>query len=355
MAVAMYESFHGLRERPFELTPTPRYLFLTPGHRRALINLELGLATRAGVVALIGEPGTGKTTVAQALIAKRGGITTFVYLNQSLTSSADLRQSLVESLNLGPRGVTSNTDLVRDLKARFADRTEPASPAALLVDEAQSLPDDVLEEIRLLSNIETASGRLLTLALIGQPKLAARLNEDMWAQLKQRIEIRSALTPLELTESAAYICSRVKTAGGDAAQLFTADAIRLIHECARGTPRTINVICENALVAAFAEQTHQVTQRLVQQVCAELDLLPAASAAAAPAAVAMAAPVAAAAASVSSAAAALPRPPATTPAPASRPPELLPRRDTSASRDRLARSAAPSRRWWFLPRAWLRS
>ena len=246
----MYETFYGLRERPFDLTPNPRFLLLTPGHRRALINLELGIATRKGVVALIGEPGTGKTTVARALMAKRGATTTFVYLNQSLASPADLRRSLVQSLSLRPRGRERPTPIwLRDLTRQLASLGERGSPVALVVDEAQSLPDDLLEEIRLLTNIETTEGKLMTLVLIGQPKLAARLNEEKWKQLKQRIEIRTSLSPLELPETAAYIWSRVRTAGGDAAKLFTADAIRLIHERARGIPRSISVIGENALIA----------------------------------------------------------------------------------------------------------
>lgn len=338
----MYETYYGLRERPFELTPNPRFLLLTQGHRRALVNLELGIATRAGVVALIGEPGTGKTTVARALVARQGGQTTFVYLNQSLASAADLRRSLVQALNLGRAGETSYTDLVRDLTRRYGNRREEASPVALIVDEAQSLSDELLEEIRLLTNIEAADRRVMTLALLGQPKLAARLNEEMWAQLKQRIEIRSTLVPLELAETAAYVWSRVRTAGADAAQIFTADAIRLMHDRSRGIPRTISVIAENALVAGFAERERPVTRRLVETVCTDLDLLAQPSEEAPPVA----------AASVARAPQA-PRPPAEPKA------VSLPRRELPAGRDRLTRSAETGRRWrwrWlFMPGAWLRS
>jgi general secretion pathway protein A len=351
----MYETFYGLRERPFDLTPNPRFLLLTPGHRRALINLELGIATRKGVVALIGEPGTGKTTVARALMAKRGATTTFVYLNQSLVSPADLRRSLVQTLHLRPEAENSNTDLVRDLTRQLASLGERGSPVALIVDEAQSLPDDLLEEIRLLTNIETTEGKLMTLLLIGQPKLAARLNEEKWKQLKQRIEIRTSLSPLELPETAAYIWSRVRTAGGDAAKLFTADAIRLIHERARGIPRSISVIGENALIAGFADHERPVTRRLVQQVCADLDLTEEPPEPPQAVLAATAAPAAAAAAAATTPLPRRPEAPKSPPAPTNTPTGSLPRRDLPVARTRPAKPATTSRRWWFFSGAWLRS
>ena len=336
----MYETFYGLRERPFDLTPNPRFLMLTPCHRRALINLELGIASRKGVVALIGEPGTGKTTVARALMARRSATTMFVYLNQSLASAADLRSAMTQAFNLGPRAEASNTDLIRDLTRQLVFLSERHRTAALLVDEAQSLSDEVLEEIRLLTNVETNEGKLLTIALIGQPRLATRLNLEMWTQLKQRVEIRCGLSPLELSETAAYIWSRVRTAGGDAAQLFTADAIRLIHERSRGICRSISVIAENALIAGYAEGERPVTRRLVVQVCEELDFpdlatAPAPAAPAPPPTGILEIPAAHMAAAAHHAGA-------------------LPLRDRPADRNRPA-PASTGRRWWSLSRAWLRS
>jgi general secretion pathway protein A len=269
----MYEGFFGLRERPFDLTPNPRFLVLTPQHRNALVSLEFGIDMRKGVVQLIGDTGTGKTTVARALMARsRNGRVRHIYLNNPALTRAEFLQFLARSLDLSKLAETSKTDLMSELADRLVALRREGTTVALLVDEAQSLPDDLLDEIRFLTNLETNDEKLLTLILVGQPKLEHRLDDAAWEQLKQRVELRSTLTPFDLSGTTAYIWSRIQTAGGDGGRVFTAEAVRLVHERSRGIPRSISVICENALINGYADQEQPITRRRVLEVCNELDL-----------------------------------------------------------------------------------
>lgn len=269
----MYEKFFGLRERPFDLTPNPRFLYYTARHREALINLEFGIESRKGVVVLIGEAGMGKTTVTRAVIEKqRDAEVQCVYLYNPLLTRAEFIEFLATSLHLSKAAAKSKTKLMAELAARLTTTRQKGATVVLLIDEAQSLSDELLEELRMLTNIETHNEKLVTLVLVGQPQLAERLNNERLGQLKQRIELRCTLSPFDLAETAMYIKSRVRTAGGDAVTMFTRDALQAIHERSRGIPRSISVICENALIGAFAENQRPVTRELVREVCDEFDL-----------------------------------------------------------------------------------
>jgi general secretion pathway protein A len=269
----MYERFFGLRERPFNLTPNPRFLYFTPRHREALVNLEFGIESRKGVVVLIGEAGMGKTTVTRAVIEKqRDSEVKCIYLYNPLLTRAEFLEFLASSFHLSKAAERSKTRLMAELASRLTALRQQGATVVLLIDEAQSLSDELLEELRMLTNIETHSEKLLTLILVGQPQLADRLNDERFGSLKQRVELRCTLTPFDLPETVTYIWSRVRTAGGDAVQLFTRDALRVIHERSRGIPRSISVICENVLISAFAENQRPVTGGLVREVCDEFDL-----------------------------------------------------------------------------------
>ena len=271
----MYEKFFGLRERPFDLTPNPRFMYFTPRHREALVNLQFGIESRKGVVVLIGEAGMGKTTLIRAAIDKqRDNEVQCVYLNNPLLTRAEFLEFLANALQLSTAAERSKTRLIAELASRLTEVRQRGATVVLLVDEAQSLSNELLEELRMLTNIETATEKLVTLMLVGQPQLAERLNDERLGQLKQRIELRCTLSPFDLAETVMYIRNRVRIAGGDAVQMFTRDAIQVIHEGSRGIPRSISVICENALVGAFAENQKPVTRALVQEVCDEFDLSP---------------------------------------------------------------------------------
>ena len=268
----MYETFFGLGERPFDLTPNPRYLVLTDAHREALSNLEYAIASRKGVTLLLGEAGTGKTTIIRTASERQPDRVHCVHLQNPALDRTEFVEMLATRFALSPRAAESKTALLLELEALLRARSAKDESTVLLVDEAQSLPLEQLEEIRLLANIETNDEKLLCVILAGQPELADRLNERSLRQLKQRVALRCQLSPLTLQESCAYIAGRIRAAGGVGAQTFTREAVTLMHERAHGIPRTLNVIADNALLTAFATGRRPVNTKVVLEVCGDLDL-----------------------------------------------------------------------------------
>jgi general secretion pathway protein A len=273
LMLTMYTSFFGLREPPFELTANPRFLYFTAGHREALSNLEYGLSTAKPVTLLLGDAGTGKTTLLRAALeSERCRDVQCVVLNNPALRRDEFLETLAREFELSALAATSKAALLTELDATLKRRRSSGRISALLVDEAQSLSQDLLEEIRLLANIETADEKLLPLVLAGQPEFSARLNEPGLRQLKQRVALRCEVSAFNLQETAAYIAMRIKTAGGDAARLFTRDAVVMVYERSKGIARTINVICDNALLSAFAIGRQLVDREIVSDVCKDFDL-----------------------------------------------------------------------------------
>ena len=271
----MYESFYGLRERPFELTPNPRFLFMTPRHREALTTLEYGLTARTGIALLVGEAGTGKTTLVHAALqSQRSHEGVAVYLNNPSLTRQEFIEFLAAGFGLSNDAARSKTRCLAELTDLLVSRHTSGGMTALVIDEAQVMPDELLEEVRLLANIESASEKLLSIVLAGQPEVGARLSQPSLRQLKQRIGLRCALAPLDLLNTSAYIAARVRIAGGDAATIFTPDAVYEIQARSRGIPRTISVICDNALVSGFALDRKPVDRELIVEVCADFDFAP---------------------------------------------------------------------------------
>jgi general secretion pathway protein A len=268
----MYESFYGLKERPFELTPNPRYLCRTPRHREALSNLQYGLSSSRGITLLLGEAGTGKTTLIRTALSSLSANSLCVSLSNPTLTRIEFFDFLAHGFGLSREACASKSLFLRELEILLRDRHDRGLRTALVVDEAQSMPIELLEEIRLLANIETDEEKLLPVILAGQPELADRLNDPSLRQLKQRVALRCELLPFDLQETATYIASRIRVAGGDCAQLFTRDAVRLIFEASGGIPRTISVLCDNALVSGFAAGARPVKSQLVAEVCKDFDL-----------------------------------------------------------------------------------
>ncbi len=269
----MYKDFYGLRELPFELTPNPRYLYLTRSHHEALSNLQYGLSAGKALTLLVGEAGTGKTTLLRAAVASEWcRHVRCVCVNNPTLTRDEFIEVLARAFDLGPQASRSKTTLLAEIEQLLRERGSRGETTALVVDEAQSLSAELLEEIRLLSNLETATEKLLPLVLAGQPELSARLEEPGLRQLKQRVALRCELTPFGLKETAGYIASRIRTAGGEASRMFTKEAVMLVHECSHGVPRMVNVMCDNALVNGFALGRRPVDRAIVLDVSRDFRL-----------------------------------------------------------------------------------
>jgi general secretion pathway protein A len=269
----MYTSFYGLSELPFELSPNPKYLLLTPRHREALANLQYGISAGKSVTLLLGEAGTGKTTLVHAALgseACRGA--RIVHLANPMLTRNEFVEFLARAFDLSPEAMRSKATLLADLERELLARTDRGVTTALVIDEAQCLSRELLEEVRLLSNIETPGRKLMPLVLAGQPEFAGRLNMPSLVQLKQRVALRCTLGLLDLVETSAYVTGRLKIAGANGREIFTREALAAIYQRSGGVPRTISVICDNALVSGFAAGVPSIDADVIREVCNDFDL-----------------------------------------------------------------------------------
>ncbi len=269
----MYESFFGLHRNPFVMTPDPALLFLTASHREALAGLNYAILSRKGFVVLTGEAGTGKTTlltaVLQSMPSTRAQFS--LILNPTLTPAEFLEMALLD-FGLSDIPVSKAQRLLR-LQQFLIETHRQGRVAVLIVDEAHKLGPDLLEEIRLLTNFETAQGKLLQIVLAGQSELGELLNRDDLRQLKQRVAVRLSIQPLSPPEVERYIRHRWAKAGAVIEPPFRADAISRITAWSRGVPRVVNAICDNALLLAFGENQATIAAHHILEVVADLDLL----------------------------------------------------------------------------------
>jgi general secretion pathway protein A len=269
----MYLEHYGLRELPFELTPDPKFLFATPQHGEALSELEYGLSSAKALTVLIGEAGTGKTTLLRAAFeSERCRNVRCVFLNNPALTREEFVNTLATRFELKPQAARSKAVFLDHLEQLLRERRAAGEITALVVDEAQRLSIELLEEIRMLANIETTRQKLLPLVLAGQPELGVRLEEPSLRQLKQRVALRCEIKPFTMNETASYIASRVRTAGGVPSRLFTREAVLLIHEYSGGIPRTINVMADNALVTGMAVGSAIVGSGVVKEVARDFAL-----------------------------------------------------------------------------------
>ncbi len=267
----MYATYFGFREKPFNDAPDPRFLYTNSSYKEAYASLLYGIRERKGLIVLTGEVGTGKTTLLRRLMNDLGENTLFSFLNNTNLTFDELLDFTCDDLRMQVKGLgrhqkilTLNKFLINQLKA--------GGTAALLIDEAQNLREEVLEDLRLLSNLETADEKLLQIVLAGEPELEISLDQPKLRQLKQRVAIRCRLGCLKDREVGPFIDYRLTTAGYEGDNLFTPEAIRRIANYSKGIPRPINIICDNALLIAYRISQKTVAARIIEEVAHDLRL-----------------------------------------------------------------------------------
>ncbi len=268
----MYKDFYGLRANPFNVNPDPRYLFLTRHTEEALACLTYGIQSRKGFVLLTGEVGTGKTTLINKLLEwlRLQQVATAFVFNSKMNVPQFLDYMMAD---FGiPCESKAKSQILLRLYNWLLDRYRAGETAVLIVDEAQNLSDEVLEEIRMLTNLETFTEKLLQIVLVGQPELEHRLRQPQLRQLKQRLTLRAKTHPLTLEETKAYVQQRLRIAGSNGQQIFEPEAIEAVYRYAGGIPRVINLVCEHCLVSAFVDQQKVIGPAVVDAVARDFDL-----------------------------------------------------------------------------------
>ena len=278
----MYEDYYGFVEKPFSLTPDPRYLYRSESHANAFELLQYGIRRREGFIVVTGDIGTGKTTLCRALLDQLDRKTfTALVLNPFISEDDLLRLILQdfgvvsrEEMKRGRLAAVSRQALIEALNDFLLSLLPLRAKALLIIDEAQNLPRPILEFIRMLSNLETDKEKLLQIVMVGQLNLKDVLRSPELRQLDQRVSIRYELRPLAAEETAAYVAHRLTIAGGGAVVSFTPKALQSVYKYSGGIPRVINLLCDRALLAAYSERATRVTPEMVRKGAGSLDLAP---------------------------------------------------------------------------------
>src|SRR5258707_5256627 len=268
----MYKDFYGLKANPFNVNPDPRYLFLTRHTEEALACLTYGVQSRKGFVLLTGEVGTGKTTLVNKLLEwlRQQQVPTAFIFNPRF-NVAQFLDYMMADFGI-PCDSKDKSQILQRLNNWLLDRHRAGETAVLIVDEAQNLSEEVLEEIRMLTNLETFTEELLQIVLVGQPELEIKLKQPQLRQLRQRLTLRTKTHPLTLEETKAYVQQRLRIAGSDGRQIFDGEALNAVHKYANGIPRVVNLLCEHCLVSAFVDQKPNIHEGVVDAVARDFDL-----------------------------------------------------------------------------------
>ena len=269
----MYKAFFGLKELPFNTSPDPRYLYWTQAAQEALSALTYGIESRKGFILLTGEVGTGKTTLLNALLdwLREHDVATAFVFNSQLSNAKQLFDFMMADFGLTCESRLKSHVLLT-LNRWLLERYRSGKTTVLIVDEAQNLSEQLLEEIRLLTNLETSTEKLLQIVLSGQPELDDKLNRPQLRQLMQRIVFRCRTAPLNREQTTGYIGERLRIAGANGTPVFSQEATDLIHKYSKGIPRVVNLVCEHSLINSFAERLRPVPPNVVEEIAREFGL-----------------------------------------------------------------------------------
>ncbi|MBU1062521.1 MAG: XrtA-associated ATPase [Candidatus Omnitrophica bacterium] len=266
----MYLPFYNLTEKPFTVTSDPSFLYLSKKHQEAISNMQYGIEERMGFLEVTGEIGTGKTTICKALLNSLDEHTKTAFIMNSNLSEIQLLQAIVQDFGIQLKNKNKIT-MLNELNRFLLEQLKHNNNVLLIVDEAQNLKPTLLEQIRLLSNMETEKEKLLQIILVGQPELKQKLASRELAQLRQRITIRYHITPLDRHETGGYISHRLNVAGSYGNNFFNEDAMDEIYRFSRGVPRLINIICDKALLAGYVGETKTIDGDIIKKSCREIE------------------------------------------------------------------------------------
>lgn len=266
----MYLDFYGFKEKPFTITPNPRFLYLSKNHKEVFAHLLYGIQEHSGFIAVTGEVGTGKTTVLRTLLGQLDDDAyRLAFIFNPCLSALDLLRSINREFGIDAEGA-SNSDLIHALNAFLLAQKNEGRTVVLVIDEAQNLEPSVLEQIRLLSNLETDTDKLIQIVLVGQPELNQLLGRNELRQLNQRITVRYHLDKMDFEDTCDYIGHRMRIAGGSHHTVFNPTALKKIYRYADGFPRLINILCSRALLVGYAEGCREVSPRMIASAIDEL-------------------------------------------------------------------------------------
>ena len=267
----MYEKFYGFREKPFEITPNPKFVYLSDVHQEALAYLQYAVREGKGFSVITGEAGTGKTTLVHMLLSRLDGSVRTSYIFNPILDRADFLNYICDDLNIESEGMKSRGQSLTALHGFLLDCFARNEKVFLIIDEAQSMDPGLLQEVRLLTNLETSKSKLLHVILLGQPELDRTLEEPRFRPLKQRIAVRYHLRNLNLKETREYIVYRLKRAGSRSIAIFDSGAVREIYGYSKGIPRLINIVCDNALLTGFSKGQNRIGKEIIRDVIRDLE------------------------------------------------------------------------------------